>query len=139
VNGVGGQRVPRNGCVDGGGITANVSVGWRQTFLASRERVANAYASASVGAYTNVRHIAGNDAGVVRWRATPTHIGGRQVCGVPFVCCGITVYGGRATTSGDHEYASGSEAGLIASGTLSLSREECYTCTPCGIRLTSRN
>jgi hypothetical protein len=46
-------------------------------------------------------------------RATDT--GGRLVCGVPNVCGGNCVYGGRATTDGDHEYVSGSEPGLSAS------------------------
>jgi hypothetical protein len=63
-------------------------------------------------------------------------VGGKYV--VHNMCGGNSVSPGRANTNGDHEYASGSEPGLSASGVLSPSRGGYYTCSPCDIRFTGR-
>jgi hypothetical protein len=72
------------------------------------------------------------------WQAARTCIGGPQMCGVPHVCGGSSVYVWRATTDGDHDYASRSEPGLSAPVALPSSRGECHTCAPCGIRFDGR-
>jgi hypothetical protein len=60
------------------------------------------------------------------------------VCGVQSVCGSNSGYVGRAYTNNDHDYAFGSEPGMIASGVMSPSRGECHTCSPCGLRLAGR-
>jgi hypothetical protein len=83
-------------------------------------------------------HTAVTDVGSLGWQAAPTGNGGRQLCGGNSVC------GGCPSTNGDHESMSmlrGRSRALVhrALCPRRLSREECYTCTPCGIRFASRN
>jgi hypothetical protein len=91
------------------------------------------------GASFGEQHFTIIDSCAVSRQVAPTSTGQRQVCGVPLVCGGNFAFGGCASTNGDYEYVSGSEPGMIASGVLSPSRGECYTCAPCGIRFADRS
>jgi hypothetical protein len=54
-------------------------------------------------------HIALTNACDVWWHVAPTGTDRRHISGVPYVCGGNSVSGGRASTNGDHEYVFGSE------------------------------
>jgi hypothetical protein len=94
-----GHGVAGGGCA---GIVACASVGWRPYLVVGKQRVARARARA----FVYVWHTLIIDAGVVEWQAARIGTCGRQVCDIPNVYGGNSMYGRHATANGDHVYAS---------------------------------